>query len=375
MATPLVPTGRSMADEAVRRGAIDLAQGVMHAAPPPVLLSLLSETALQQRAHVYTSPFGLLEYREAIASLLQEETSEHMTKDHVLGTQGVTGGLVSALIAELRPSDGVLLCEPFYPAHDWAIRAARCTPIHVRSRGRFEPDWDSLRRAAPQARALLIANPANPTGYVWSTEDIQTLIRLAEEQKLLLLIDEIYKEYIWEGTPPRVLNLAPSLERVVLLRGFSKTFAISGWRVGYAVSTPERIAAMAAVHDALYVGSPSLPQWVMARALRDHRDTLEAFLAEIRTLYRQQRDAVAELFRAIGMTPHPPSGAFYMLVEHHRADDMAAMRELLDVGVAVAPGIPFFAPRTTSTGYIRIHFAIGTDTLARVRERIAPLHK
>lgn len=366
-----IPTGRSMADAAVQRGAIDLAQGVMHAAPPPILLSLLSELANERRSHIYTSPYGVPEYRAAVAELLRGEGARGISEAHVLGTNGVTGGLMAALISELQPGDGVLLHEPFYPAHDWAIRAARCKPLYIQSTSTLAPDWEHLQEQLPRARAILIGSPENPTGYVWSADDLRRLLEFRGAKRLLVIIDEIYKDYVWDGTPARPLHGAPALDRVVVLRGFSKTLAISGWRAGFAVTTPERIERMAGAHDALYVGSPSLPQWVLARALRDHRRELEAFVTEAKETYRENRMKFAEIFRSSGMEPHLPQGAFYMLMKHRRADDMAAMQELLDVGVAVAPGVPFFADQTTPSGYIRIHFAVSREMVAEVRRRLA----
>jgi aminotransferase len=362
-----------MADEAVRRGAIDLAQGVMHGAPPPVLLSLLADVAKERRAHIYASPHGVPEYRAALARLLHGEGLRTLSEDNILGTTGSTGGLMAALISQLHPGDGVLLLEPFYPAHEWAIKAARCEPLFITSTTDFSSDWSSLEAQLPRARAVLIGNPSNPSGYVWTEEELRKLFELAEQHNLLLIFDEIYRDYVWGGTYPSPLHLAPDLDRLVVLRGFSKTLAISGWRVGYTVSTPDRIEAMTGVHDALYVGAPSLPQWVLARALREHREELDRFVANAKETYRENRTKIAEIFTSIGMEPHLPQGTFYMLVRHHRADDMAAMRELLDAGVAVAPGAPFFADQSRSSGYIRTHFAVSAETVEEVRKRLKNL--
>lgn len=167
------------------------------------------------------------------------------------------------------------------------------------------------------------------------------------------------------------LSLTTDWKLLVVLRGFSKTLAIAGWRVGYTIAAPDFIQRMThQIHDALYVGAPSLPQHVLARALRENRTELGRFVGENVALYRENRTQVADIFRSIGMEPVLPQGAFYMLAKHHRADDVTAMKELLTRGVAVAPGVPFFADQTTSSGYIRVHFAVSRETVQQVREKL-----
>jgi aminotransferase len=223
----------------------------------------------------------------------------------------------------------------------------------------------------PQVRAAVIANPTNPSGVVWPRALLESLLEIASDLNVLLIVDETYKDYIWEGEFVSPLHLTDAWDSLVVLRGFSKTLAIAGWRAGYTISSPERITQMThQIHDALYVGAPKLPQLVLARALREHRAELDRFIKENVALYRESRTQIAEVFRSIGMEPVLPDGAFYMLVKHHRADDMAAMKELLDLGVAVAPGVPFFADQSRSSGYIRIHFAVSPETAAEARRRL-----
>lgn len=359
-----------MADEAVRRGAIDLAQGVLHAEPPQALLDLLAEVSRQPRVHAYSSPQGVPEYLEAVAEFLREEDVA-ATAANILGSSGNTGGLMAALIAHCQPGDRVLLPEPFYPAHLWAIRAARCEPVFLRHGNEFLPDEKDLRTQLPRVRAILMTNPSNPSGVVWPRSPLQILADLAAEHDVLLISDETYKDYLWEGEFVSPLSLMNDWQSLVILRGFSKTLAIAGWRIGYTISAPERIRTMTdQIHDALYVGAPSLPQHVLARALREHRNELEDFVQQNVTLYRENRTQLADVFRSIGMEPVLPHGAFYMLVKHNRADDVTAMKELLAQGVAVAPGVPFFADQSKPSGYIRVHFAVSRETVRQVREKL-----
>lgn len=360
-----------MADEAVRHGAIDLAQGVMHAEPPAVLIELLTRVAREPRAHVYASPQGVPKYLEALAETLTAEGLS-VTTANLLGSSGNTGGLMAALIAHCAPGDHVLLPEPYYPAHLWAIRAARCEPVFLPYRERFQPAMDILPDMLMRVRAAIICNPANPSGTLWPQSALEQLIAWAAQSDALLIVDETYKDYIWEGTFVSPLTLTDDWRALVALRSFSKTLAAAGWRAGYTVTSPDRIQQMThQIHDALYVGAPTLPQLVLARALREHKEQLDAFVARNVALYRESRTEMADVFQEIGMEPILPQSAFYMLIRHNRSDDVDVTKELLARGVAVAPGGPFFRPQEKPTGYIRIHFAVSPETVVEVRRRLA----
>lgn len=365
-----VPTGRSMADEAVRRGAIDLAQGVLHCEPPSVLLDILTTVAHEPRAHAYASPQGVPTYLDALVALLTAE-GIRVTSANLLGSSGNTGGLMAALIEHCQPGDRVLLPEPFYPAHLWAVRAARCEPVFVRHAADFSSDQEDLAALLPTVRAALLCNPSNPSGVVWDRERLKTLLAQTSARGTLLIVDETYKDYIWEREFASPLTFTENWENLVVLRGFSKAYAIAGWRVGYAVGAPERIARMTnQIHDALYVGAPSLPQHVLARALRERRPELATFVQRNVGLYRQARQEIADVFRSIGMEPVLPRGAFYMLVRHHGESDVAIMKDLLAKGVAVAPGQAFFRDPAISSGTIRVHFAVPPETIVEIRRRL-----
>ncbi len=359
-----------MADEAVRYGAIDLAQGVLHTEPPKVLIDLLSELITEPRVHTYSSPQGIPAYLESLENLLATEGTP-VSKTNLLGSSGNTGGLLAVLIAHCSAGDRVILPEPFYPAHLWAIRAARCEPVFVGYNERFTPNEAELLQLLPTARAVILCNPSNPSGAVWEQTQLEQLLRAAHEHGTLVIADETYKDYIWEGLFTSPLSLGTDWQSFVVLRGFSKTLAIAGWRIGYAISSPERIQAMThQIHDALYVGAPSLPQHVLARALRDHHEELRTFVQRNVALYRETRLRLADVFRSIGMEPLLPHGAFYMLVKHNRQSDIAATKELLAAGVAVAPGQAFFHNPTAPSGHIRIHFAVAPETVEEVRKRL-----
>jgi aspartate/methionine/tyrosine aminotransferase len=367
-----IPSGREMADMAIAAGAIDMAQGVVHLPPPASFQAALDRLFSEPRVHKYASPAGYLPYREALLQVLQQQRSD-LVLDNILATNGTTGGLVTALKASCQAGEAVALLEPFYPAHSWAIETLGFRPEYVPYTDNFSLDVRTLEQAVADENvsALLLANPANPTGTVITHAQLNHIVELCEKHDALLIVDEVYRDFMWEGTHVSPLSSA-SLENAVVLRSFSKNLALAGWRAGYAITSAERATRMKHVHEALYVGAPSPAQFALADLIIDPAGGLKEFVEQLVSLYRENRNDIAAAFRVFGMEPHLKEGAYYMMVTHNRASDMAAMQELLKLGIAVAPGAPFYRPGTKDTGSIRIHFALAQQTVRQVQEILAP---
>jgi len=359
------PSGREMADIAVEAGAIDMAQGVEHTTPPQIFLEILSKYYDQRRLHIYASPAGYKGYREALLIEAQRERS-NLQLESLMATNGTSGGLVAALRSHCKPLDVVLLLEPFYPAHDWAIKSLHTVTRYVPYGEDFTINLDAVRDSLPGVAVFVLSNPANPTGLVLSRDELLEIHSLCKQHDVLLIVDEVYKDFVWEGEFASLLSLVDDLDNLVVLRSFSKNLALAGWRAGYAITSPERRAAMTHIHDALYVGAPTAPQFVLADMLQNHKQEMDEFLEAIVALYRENRLAIIKAFQAYNMDPHPKQGAFYMMVKHNRSSDMVAMEELLDKGIATAPGGPFYKPGRQDTGYLRIHFALSPQDRSKV---------
>ncbi len=360
-----LPTGREMADMAVEAGAIDMAQGVVHTAPPKIFLDKLNERFKERRMHTYASPAGYKEYRAALLNRLQRERAD-LTLEEVMATNGVTGGVVSALRTVCAPGDKVGLLEPFYPAHNWAIQAIQAVTEYIPYNTEFKLNWETIGQKIPGLKALLIGNPANPTGTVIDKDDLEKLYNLCVRNNVLLVMDEVYQDFIWENDYTSLLSLASDLNHLVICRSFSKNLALAGWRTGYAITAPERRANMTHIHEALYVGAPAPAQLILADLWQTESNQLDRFVSDLVGQYRNNRIRIMAAFEKYGMEPVSPQGAYYMMVKHNRASDMAAMQELLDKGIAVAPGIPFFRPGSADTGYLRAHFALSPDDVEKV---------
>lgn len=356
---------RELAERAKRLGAHDLAQGIIDTSPPPALLDSLRALPLE-RYSTYNNKRGVLEYREALREYLAGRNFS-VPVDHIMNTAGTMAGLTSALLAELRPGDTVLLPTPFFINHKIFLETLGFkikwfpTPLDG------PPDWEALAQAMQGVRAVIVTTPTNPTGQVARPETLRILSQAAASAKCLLLIDEMYREFIWEHTPADDAGYDMiDWSSTVLLRSFSKTFAIPGWRIGFAVTSAERLERMAGSHDALYIGGSTLAQHAIANTLRDNLPDITAYLAQLRVTLAENHALLEKAFRSYGMKPLPVKATYFMLIEHGRENDMAALEALMGKKVVVTPVQILTSTPDTSTGFIRIHFAVSSATAREV---------
>ncbi len=363
------PTIRSLASQAVAEGAIDLSQGVVHAKPPKVLFDLFAATYEDRLAHGYGPTAGDPVFLQSVSRLVSSEFPG-ASADNIAATAGVIGGIISSLLAHCSAGANILVPEPFFSGYPWAIEAVRCRAVYIPNEPDWSPNWEILEREAPAAKAILITNPSNPSGYVWPPEQLQRLLAVARKHDLLVIADEIYADFVWGGEYHSLVNDALHSDDIVVLRGFSKSLAVAGWRVGYAIAAPGVIRRISREHDKICPGGVSALQRVLGLGWRDHGQELHAFINWQRKAYRQSRDELAEIFRQAGFTPFLPSGAIYMMLKHNRADDISAMKEMLARRIALTPGRIFFGSNSLNTDLVRIHFAVPKETVAEVKKRL-----
>lgn len=365
------PTIRSLASQAIANGAIDLSQGVVHATPPAILFELFEKTYQDRLVHGYAPPQGDTIFVQAITKLIYQEGYESVQEDNVMATVGVIGGIISSLLSHCQAGTRVIIPEPFFSGYPWAIQAAHCEPIAIPSCDNWGPNWALIAQEASQAQAILIANPGNPSGYMLKPEDIENLLSIAKKYHLLVIADEIYSDFIWDGKYHSLVSEALNNDFVVVLRGFAKNLALAGWRIGYAISTPSRITAIANAHDKLCPGGVSVLQRIVGEAWLHHEDQLRVYIQELTTTIRKSRDALAEIFSNLEMKPIMPPGAIYMLLKHHRENDIVAAQEIMARGVAITPGRSFFGNNQSPSEFVRLHFAIPTATVEEVKKRLS----
>ncbi len=350
---------RSMSVECDRVGGINMAQGICDTAVPlPVVEGAIA--AIHAGHNIYTRLDGIASLRSAIAAHL--ERSNGIVADperEILVTNGATGAFYAASLALLNPGDEVLLFEPFYGYHWNTLRALRVEPVAVPLDA---PDWsldlDRVKQAiTARTRAIVVNTPANPTGKVFTREDLDGLAALAIEHNLIVFTDEIYEHFVYDGREHVSLATLPGMrERTVTISGLSKTFSITGWRVGYLVANPEWSPAIGYFHDLVYVCSPAPLQHGAAAGLFDLQ---QSFYDQLAAEHQTKRDRVCAALNEAGLTPSVPGGAYYVLADATRIPGATAAEKaralLAATGVASVAGSAFFS----SGGQNLLRFCFG----------------
>jgi len=336
---------RRMSRECERVGGINLGQGICDLPTIPELIEGAREAIESSRA-TYSKFEGIDLLRERIARKMANFNQVKVDPaTQLVVTIGSTGGFASAALATLNPGDEVILFEPYYGYHLNTLKVLGVVP-------RFVPllmpdlsiDFDQLRAAfGPKTRGIVVCTPSNPCGKVFTRDELEQIGALCTEFGAWAFTDEIYEYITYDGIQHVSMASIPSCRDVTItISGFSKTFSITGWRIGY-VAAPESIAtAIGLVNDLFYVCAPTPLQWAVARALEIGDDYYRNLAAD----YQKKRDLLADALRVAGFDPLVPKGAYYMLAEFPASlgDDRAAATALLDrAGVASVPGSAFYA--------------------------------
>jgi aminotransferase len=337
---------RAMTAECDRVGGINLAQGVCDTGVPKVVAEGATR-AIREGHNIYTRMDGIARLRKAIAA--QVEGTRGFAVDperEVVVTSGASGAYHAAAMALLNPGDEVLLFEPMYGYHVSTLLSMRVKPVLV---ALTAPDWTldlAAVRAAitPRTRAMLINTPANPTGKVFTRSEIEGLAAIACEHDLFVLTDEIYEHFVY-GDAKHVspAEIDGMRERTILMSGYSKTFAVTGWRIGYLVADAKWTAAIGYFHDLTYVCAPAPLQHGVADGIEQLGPEYYRGLARD---HEAKRDMLLGALRDAGMTPHVPDGAYYILAEAHNLPGRTAAEKaralLAETGVAAVAGSAFF---------------------------------
>jgi aminotransferase len=287
-------------------------------------------------------------------------------------TCGSTEAMISTLLAICDPGDEVIVLEPFYENYGPDAAISGATPVFVPLRPpSFQFDPDELARAfTPRTKAIIVNTPNNPTGRVFTRAELETIARLCREHDAIAVTDEIYEHIRYAGEHIPIATLEGMAERTVTISGASKTFSVTGWRVGWIVAPPELTAAIRKVHDFVTVGAPAPLQEAIATALDMSRPYYDRLAIE----YRARRDHLVRVLDAAGFSPNTPQGAYYVLcdVRPFDFDDDVAFAEWLvrDVGVAGVPGSSFFSRRDLGRHLIRFTFCKTEDVLAEAGARL-----
>jgi len=336
---------RRMTRECERVGGINLGQGICDLPTPPLVREGALE-AIRARRSTYSFAEGALELRQAIAQKLARQNGLGVDPlREIVVTVGATGAFTAAIHALLDPGDGLLVTEPYYGYH---VNAALVAGLDVQyltlAAPAFLLDEAALRAALrPNTRALVLCTPGNPSGRMLTRAELEGVARVARERDLLVITDEIYEDIRYDGREHLSPATIPGLyERTVTILGLSKTFSITGWRLGYAVAQPELAAALQLVNDLFYICAPTPLQHGVAAGFV----APASFFQELRDDYARKRDTLCDALEAAQLTPIRPEGAYYVLADARALgapDARAAAQGLLErTGVASIPGTAFF---------------------------------
>jgi aminotransferase len=329
-------------------GGINLAQGVCDT-PVPAIVEAAAIKAISDGDNIYTRCDGIARLRQAIADKqFRDYALKYNPENEVMVASGATGGLHATVMALLNPMDDVLLFEPFYGYHAVTLQSMRVNPILVPL---AEPDWsldvDALKAAVtPRTRAILLNTPANPSGKIFNRAELEAVAATCIEHDLFLITDEIYEYFVYDGAEHICAATLPGMrERTIVLSGFSKTYSVTGWRLGYAVADARWMPTMAHFHDLTYVCAPAPFQHGAAAGLEQ---LPPSFYKQVAADHRDKRERLLSALRAVGMEAATPPGAYYVLAQaSHLPGKKSAekARNLLKAtGVAAVAGSAFFRP-------------------------------
>eukprot|EP01087_Luapelamoeba_hula_P013666 TRINITY_DN390_c0_g1_i1.p1 TRINITY_DN390_c0_g1~~TRINITY_DN390_c0_g1_i1.p1 ORF type:complete len:390 (+),score=64.40 TRINITY_DN390_c0_g1_i1:118-1287(+) len=373
-------TMRDVFDYCQRNNLHSVAQGMIELPPPRKLRQICAEGLLNESEtdfHQYRARFGEPEYLEAIRTLLKRHYKVDAPEGSVLGVSGVTGGIVAALVMlKAMGASKVGLIEPFYTYHARQVQEVLGQPPSaIPSNDDWSPNWEAVEASIKQGtNCIMMCNPTNPTGRVWSADEIRRLVRLCEENNVYFLLDEIYCDMVFEGSTHFSPINDELSEKVIVCRGFSKTLGTQSWRLAYIVSHPNTIVSLMAHHDPIYI-SLSWQQHYLARYLTDEYEDFVQHISTINELLRTNWKILYPVFQEVlGWQPIEPSGSMYGMFKHGLESDFQALQEGLKVGVGVAPGAMFYAGDKANTGYIRIHVGISEQKARAIAQTMRQKH-
>jgi len=353
-------------------GGINLAQGFPNFAAPQALKDA-AKRAIDADINQYAITWGAKSLRDALSRTYAELYGMRVDPETMLTvTCGATEAMISTLLALVDPGDEVIVLEPFYENYGPDTDIAGARPVYVPLRPPENVfDRAELRKAfGPRTKAIIVNTPNNPTGRVFTRDELTFIASLCVEHDVVAVTDEIYEHIRYEGEHIPIATLPGMAERTVTISGASKTFSVTGWRVGWIVAPPELTAGIRKVHDFVTVGAPAPLQEAVAEGLALGRPYYDSLATE----YRKRRDLLVPALEAAGFAPRRPEGAYYVLCDITRFgfdDDTAFARWLVsEVGVAGVPGSSFYSEPALGKHLIRFTFCKTHDVLEAAAERL-----
>ena len=377
---------REMTREALKYGAVNLGQGFPDFAAPEDIKQKAIE-AIAADHNQYAITWGVKSFRDAIAKKTMWFLGLDLDPEtEITVTCGSTEGMIAAMMATVDPGDEVVVFEPFYENYAPDAILSDAVPRHVplyRTDEGFVFDREELRAAFNErTKAIIICNPNNPTGKVFSREELEFIADLCKEHDALCFTDEIYEHIIYDvaedADPFEHISMATiegMRDRTVVVNSLSKTYSVTGWRVGYCIAPPDITSAIRKVHDFLTVGAANPLQHAGAYALSLPPSYYEGLQNE----YQKKRDFIVPVLKDAGFKCDSPHGAYYVMCDISGfgfADDIEFTKHLIrEVGVAVVPGSSFYHDPTLGSQLVRFCFCKKDETLDAAAENLRKLNR
>lgn len=356
-------------------GAIDLGQGYPSWEGPGFVKDA-AIAAISHSSNQYPPSMGIPELRAAIAERWMADTGLEIDPGrHVTVTSGCTEALAATFLGTFEPGDEVILFEPAYDAYPVGCALSGAIPVYVTLHApTFSFDPDELRAAfARRPRAILVNTPHNPTGRVFSADELRLISELAVEHDTIVITDEVYERMVYEGDHIRVAALPGMWDRTITLSSIGKSFSLTGWKTGWAIAPEHLGAGVRAAHQFLTFTTPNPMQHGAAVAL----GAPDSYYRDLLSGYRAKRDKLAAALEAIGFRLSAPEGAYYVLADHTPfgfADDVAFVDHLIgEIGVAAIPPSYFYHRSGEGSRLVRFAFCKDDATLDAALERLAKL--
>jgi len=371
---------REMTRLAIQYGAINLSQGFPDFAAPEVLKKAAAD-AVYADVNQYAITWGAKKFRDALTAKTKRFLGIDIDPEREITVCcGSTEGMIDVLLAVINPGDEVIVFEPFYENYGPDAIISGATPRFVQLR---RPDWtfDEAELAAAfnnKTKAIIINTPNNPTGKVFSRAELEVIARLCQKWDVLAITDEIYEHILYDGaTHTSPITLEGMRERTIVVNGMSKTYSVTGWRVGYIIAPPGISGAIRKMHDFMTVGAPAPLQDAGAVALA----LPDSYYEELARHYTVRRDRLLSMLRNAGFAAFVPRGAYYIMCDIGSflksggfANDIEFCRFLVkEAGVAAVPGSSFFGDPVAGRDIIRFTFCKKESTLAAAEERLSRL--
>ena len=368
---------REMTRVSNEHGAINLSQGFPDFDPPEALLKRLSEVAFEG-PHQYAITWGAQNFREALSK--KHERFSGMKTDpnsEICVTCGSTEAMMAAMMSVCNPGEKVVVFSPFYENYGADAILSGAEPIYVPLvPPKFTFDAHELEKAMsdPAVKALVLCNPSNPCGRVFTRDELQTIANLSIKYDIYVITDEVYEHILYKPHKHVYIATLPGMrERTIMCNSLSKTYSITGWRIGYIIASPEIIDRVRKVHDFLTVGAAA----PLMEAAVTGLEMPDSYYEELQAHYTHMKDLFIDGLDKLGLNFVEPEGAYYVMIDisdFGYASDTEFCYDLAkEVGVGAVPGSSFF--KEENNDFIRLHFAKKDETLNEALERLKNIDK